>query len=364
MSAAGPVPARPPLVRRLPRSLTPRTGAQAGVLCLVLVVVIDLLLRHEHGASGDEPFYLAMAAHPGRAHTFPYAYRVFLPWLVHALPLSHPASFRLIAWLALGAAGGALFALLRDFGLDSPLATGLTLGTLFSPTLLVALLRGGRSVDPLSTLTVTLGCLLIVRRRRLALAIVLGLGVAVKETTAFLLPLAYAVWAERPVDRSALRDALLVGLGPVAVYLALRLTVPSVGSTYTPEFSGSFLQARWTVLRRAFSGVELRRLGLAFGPLWLAWGAALRRPGFARRGLVLVALCVASLSVSFDAGRVLFIAAPVIVVSAGLAVARHRRAAAALVVCLGLLDVGYGVYMEAYGLQHGIDDRAVALAAR
>lgn len=339
----------------------PLTTPIAGVICLVVVIVVDLLLRHEHGLSGDEPFYVRMADHPGGAHTFPYAYRVALPWLVHALPFRHATSFRGLAWVALGLSGGALFALLRTFDVEPRLALALALGTLLSPTLLVALLRNGRSVDPLSMLAVALGVLCIVRRQRVWLAVVLSLGVAVKETTAFLIPFAYVVWAERPIDRRAAADTILVALAPAAMLLTLRASLSAVGSAYTPEYRGSFLHARWTVLRQAFSGIELRRLVYTFGPLWIAAAVAVRREPFARRGLVLLGICALALTVSFDTGRVLFIAAPVVVVASALAVRRNPRWAVALVVALFLLDGGYLAYMEAYGLHHGLDERAVTI---
>jgi hypothetical protein len=247
-----------------------------------------------------------------------------------------------------------MFALLVQFDVRPRLAALLSLGLVVSPPLLVAILRIGRSVDPLSSLVMTLGCLFIVRRRRLALTVTLVLGVAVKETALFLIPLAYAVWAERLVDRRALRDALLVAVAPLAGYALLRASIAAVGSQYTPEFRGSFLHVRLSSLGKAFSGVELRRLAYTYGPLWLAAPFALRTVPFARRGLVLVALCVLALTVSFDAGRVLFIAAPVVYVAAASAVRERRALAALLVIALFALDAGYGAYMEAYGLTHGL----------
>ena len=239
-----------------------------------------------------------------------------------------------------------LYMLLSEVGIAPRLALALCVGFVLSPTLLVALLRNGRSVDPLSTLAMMLGCLWIVRRARVALAVTLFVAIGVKETTVLLVPLAYAVWAERPLDAAALRDTAMVAIAPLAAYLLLRAGVTAVGSGYTPEYSGSFLHARWAVLRQSLSLTELRRLAYTFGPLWVAAAAALRRERFARRGAVLVGLCALALTVSFDTGRVMFIAAPVVVVSAALAVRAHRRAAVALVVTLLLMDAAYAVYME------------------
>jgi hypothetical protein len=323
------------------------------------VIVADALLHHESGQSGDEPFYSRMAAHPGGPHNFPYAYRVAVPWLVHVLPFSQPASFTALAWLAAAAAGAAMYALLREFGIFARLAVGLTLGFVLSPTLLVVLARNGRSIDPASILVMTLGCLFIVRRRKAALAATILVGVGVRESSMFLIPLAYAVWAERLVDRDALRDVAQVACLPIAAYVALRLSIDAVGRQYIPGYTGSFLTARIDVVKQALSSgslpLELRRLAYTYGPLWLLAPLALRSLSFARRGLVLVAPCAISLTYALDWGRVIFLAAPVFYVAAAYVAGGRRRLAIATVVALLAVDLGYGIYLQSYGVSHGLD---------
>jgi hypothetical protein len=333
----------------------PSAAALVGLLCVAVAGAADAVMRHEAGATGDEPFYMRMAAHPGGPHSFPYAYRIAVPWLVHVLPFSQVVSFQVLALLAIGAGGAAMYVLLREFDIGRRLAIALAVGLAVSPNLLVVVLRHGRSIDPAATLVMVLGTLFIVRRDRLALAVTILIGAAVKETSLFLIPFTYAVWARRPVDRAALRDTGLVALAPVAGYIALRVSITAVGSQYIPGYGGSFLSARLDVLRQVFTGVELRRLAYAFGPLWLVAPFALRRLSFARRGLVLVALCVAAMTVSFDAGRIIFVAAPVFYVASACVVGRRHRLAVITVLALFALDVGYAIYMQAYGVQHGID---------
>ncbi len=331
-----------------------------GLLCLVIAGVADALLRHEKGISGDEPFYVRMATHPGAPHSFPYAYRIAVPWLVHALPFSQAVSFQLQALVLIAASGAALYVLMREFGIPVWLACALAVGFAVSPTLLVALLRHGRSVDPATILVMILGCLFIVRRQKVALAVTLLIGVAVKETSLFLIPFAYAVWAQRPVDRDALRDVALVSVAPIAGYIAVRMSISAIGSQYTPEFTGSFLHVRLDVLRQAFSGTEPRRLAYTYGPLWIAAPLALLSVPFARRGLVLVAVCVLAMTVSYDSPRIIFLAAPVFYVAAALAVQHRRRLALATVIALLAVDLGYAVYMQAYGVQHGLDNNGTS----
>ena len=347
------VPGRSHLPHRAMAS--PSATVLVGLLCLAVAGLVDALIRHEAGATGDEPFYIRMATHPGGPHSFPYAYRVAVPWLIHVLPFSEIVSFQGLALLLIGASGAAMYALLREFDITPWLAAALAVGLAVSPNLLVVLIRHGRSIDPASTLVMILGALFIVRRERLALAVTILVGAAVKETSLLLIPFAYAVWARTPVDREALRDTALVAVAPIAGYLALREAIDAVGSQYTPGFRGPFLTARLHVLRQVLTGVELRRLAYAYGPLWLVAPFALKDLSFARRGLVLVGLCVAAMAVSFDAGRIIFTAVAVFYVAAAGAVRHRRRLAVATVVALFALDIGYAIYMQAYGVQHGVD---------
>jgi hypothetical protein len=330
-----------------------------GVLCLALVAAVSALIRHEHGLSGDEPFYEQMARHPGAPHNFPYAYRIGVPWLVHILPFSHVASFTALAWLGIAAAAAALYLLLTHFRTEPRLAWALCVGFALSPTLLVALARNGRSIDPASILVMVLGCLFIVRRQRVALGVTMLLGVTVRESTLFLIPLAYVVWARRPLDIEALRDTALTALAPAAAYVALRTSIDALGRQYEPGYSGPFLDARFDLIGQALGHggwpVELRRLAYTYGPLWFVAPFALRDLRFARQGLVLVALCLASMTIAYDWGRIIFLAAPVFYVAAA-HVLRHRsRLAVVTVIALLAVDVGYGVYLQAYGVSHGLD---------
>jgi hypothetical protein len=314
-----------------------------------------VVLRHEKGISGDEPFYVLMATHPGAPHSFPYAFRIAVPWLVHLMPFSQVVSFQLQALVLIAISGAVLYVLIREFDVPGWLAGALSVGFAVSPILVVTLLRHGRSIDPATILVMTLGCLFIVRRKRLALAVTLLVAVAVKETSLFLIPFAYAVWAERPMDREALRDTALVSVPAIVAYVALRLSISGIGAQYTPEFTGSFIQVRLDVLRQAFSGTEPRRLAYTYGPLWIAAPLALRSFCFPRRGLVLVAVCVGAMTVSFDSPRIIFLAAPVFYVSASLVIRNRRRWALGTVVALFVVDIAYAVYMQVHGVQHGLD---------
>ncbi|MGA9858349.1 MAG: hypothetical protein WBQ18_10850 [Solirubrobacteraceae bacterium] len=330
--------------------------------CLVLDGLVNALLRHQVGLSGDEPYYSRIAAHPAGPHNFPYAFRIGVPYLVHVLPFSYASSWKWVALVAGAAAAGALYALMRSYEVGRGLAAGLAAGFSLSPPLLVVLLRNGREVDPVAILVIVLGTLFIVHRQRAALGVTLLAGAFVHESCLFLIPLAYAVWAQRPIDAAALRDLALVALVPALVYVYLRHTIVAVGESYQPGYNGPFFTERIDVLRDALRNGgwhgELRRMALVYGPLWLAAPFALSRLSFARRSLVLVALCVASMTFALDWGRMIFFAAPAFYVDAGFVLRHRRRLAVAAVVGLLAVDVGYAVYMQVHGVVHGLDSTA------
>jgi hypothetical protein len=330
-----------------------------GVLCLAIVLVADALIIDEHGLHGDDLNYERMATDPGAPHNIPYAYRIAVPWLVHVLPFSHTFSFSLLAWLAAGASGGVLYALLRDFDIGSRLSVALAIGLVVSPPMLVVSLRQGRNPDAASVLVLLVGALFIVRRRRIGLALTLIVGVLVRESTLFLIPMAYAYWAEKPIDAAALRDTAAVAALPAIAYAAVRSAITAVGQSYEPGYSGPFFHTRLEMLRKGVQNggwhLQVRRLASVFGPLWLAAPFALRDLRFARAGLVLIALCGVATTYALDWGRVFFLATPVVYVAAA-HVVRHRRGwAAAMVAALLALDLGYAVYMQVHGVRHGID---------
>jgi hypothetical protein len=334
----------------------------AGVACLAVATAVNAVLTHQVGLSGDEPYYSRIAAHPAGPHNFPYAFRIGVPYLVHVLPFSYAFSWELLALLAAGAAGGALFALLREFDVGRELALGLAIAFVISPPLLVVFLRNGREVDAAAILIITLGSLFIVRRQRLALAVTLLVAATIHESCLFLIPLAYAVWARRLFDPEALRDVTLVAAIPILLYVYLRTSIVAVGEQYQPGYEGPFITERIDVLKDALGHGgwhgELRRMALIYGPLWLVAPFALRRLRFAQRGLVLVVLAAASMTFALDWGRMIFFAAPVFYVAAAWVLRERRRLAVAAVVGLLLVDVGYAVYMEVHGVRHGLDSTA------
>jgi hypothetical protein len=181
-------------------------------------------------------------------------------------------------------------------------------------------------------------------------------GVTVREAVLFVGPLAYALWAVRPLDSDAGLRALAISAPALGAYVAIRLGFHTVGKAHVPGYGGSLVGERINVielgLRTPFQ--EARRLVSVFGPLWLAAPFALVGMRFARRGLVLVALCLVSMTYALDWGRMILLAAPVFYPAAAWTLERHPRFQRLALAAFALLIAGYAIYMAHSGVRTGI----------
>jgi hypothetical protein len=199
------------------------------------------------------------------------------------------------------------------------------------------------------------GAWCIVSRRPVALGVTMFVGAFNRESALFLAPWAYAYWAEKPLDPRALRSVGAAAAPAFAAYVALRLAIPSVGRERVLGY-GSLLGGRWDVVNAGLHDLaaEVRRIAYVAGPLWLLAIPALRRSRFVRSGLVVVALCVVSMTFAGDWGRVLFIAAPVVWAGGALTLAQYRRLWPWAIALLLVMNVGYAIYMDRSGVRTGI----------
>lgn len=333
------------------------TALLVGIAGFALLVGLDALVRDVATPIGDELIYERMAQDPLGVHTFPFGYRIGVPALVHVLPFSHEFSFSLLAWLFSAASGAMMFLLLERLGFDRRLSIAFGLILVVSPLLLVASLRQGRSPDPMTVLVMVTGALMIVERRKPALAAVMLIGAFNRESALFLAPWAYAVWAERPFDRDALVSATAVALPATCAFLALRFGIDTVGQDKVIGYS-SLLGGRWDVLSTALDEFPriLRRAFTTFGPFWLLAPIALRDWDFARRGLVLGALCAVAATFALDWQRVALLAAPIVYACSAWTVRSSPRAQLATVGAWVVLICGYAAYMDRIGVERGIVD--------
>jgi hypothetical protein len=337
------------------RSSPRRLAVAAGAMALIAIVVVDALVRDEPTPRGDDLIYEKMAQDPFATHTFPFAYRILVPTLVHVLPFGHTFSFSLLAWVATAIAAGFMCLLLQRVGAPARLAIGLALCLAVSPPLLIVSLRRGRNVDAATVAVMVAAVLFMVEERPRALAVTLAIGALTRESAIFLVPLAYAIWTPRLWDVQTAKRVALVAAPAIGIYVALRLALPTVGREQVAGY-GSLLGGRVDVLRSGLDeiGVQLRRMFTVYGPLWFFAPLALRNMRLAQRGLVLVALCVVSMTFALDWGRIILLAAPIFY-AAGAFVLRDRpRASALVIVSFALLCGVYAGYMERSGVRTGI----------
>jgi hypothetical protein len=337
------------------RGSTTRIGLLVAVAGSALLTIPNLFVRHQGTPTGDTLIYERIAAHPfGPAHTFPFGFRILTPLIVHVLPLGHAVSFQLLAYLAPGIAAGLLFAMLEALGSSRRVSIPLAVLFAVSPPLYVAALRGGRVPDPLTAVVFCAGGLFIVKRRYLALSVTLLLGALNHESALWLAPWAYAIWARRPLDSDALRRIAAVAAPAVAAWVTVRTTIPTVGRRYVIGYSSVF-GGRLEVLRSGFEngGVLLRRVGVAYGPLWLALPFAVRQWSFARRSLVLVPLVLVAMTFGLDWQRFVFFAAPAVFAASAWTLDRRRRWLIPALVAMVAVIVAYAAYMQVGG---GIED--------
>jgi hypothetical protein len=328
-----------------------------GAAGALLLVLLDALVRDEPAPEDDDLIYERMADDPFATHTYVFAFRVAVPWLVHVLPFSHDVSFSVLAWVLSGAAAGVLFVLLERLGISRTVSIPLAIALAVSPPLLVASLREGRNPDPLTVLVMVTGALFIVERKPVPLALTMLVGAFNRESALFLGPLAYAVWADKLVDLRVLRTVALASAPAVIAFVTLRLAIPTVGREQIPGYGGSLLGGRIDVLDEALEepGTQLRRLFAIYGPLWFVAPFALAGMRFARRGTIVLALCALACTFALDWGRILFIAAPIVYAASGWVLDRRPSWRAPVFALLAALVVGYAAYMQIDGVENLIE---------
>jgi hypothetical protein len=335
-----------------------RRASAVGVAGAIALAVLSAPIRKEQTPRGDDLIYEDIARHPFAVHTFPFGFRLGLPLAVHWLPFDHAVSFTVLALLAVAGATAFAYLLMRELGGERRVSVALALAMSVSPPFLIVMLRHGRNPDIATVCLMMAATYFAVRRERWRLGATLLLGVVVREAVLFVVPLAYALWAARPLDRRAARDSLAVAAPAVAAYAAIRLSIATVGEAQVPGYGGSLVAERFTVIKLGLQSAfqEARRMFTVYGPLWLVAPLALRDMRFARCGLVLVALALASMTFALDWGRMILLAAPVFYPASAYVLTRHPRWTRPVLAALILLAIGYALYMDVSGVKSGIID--------
>jgi len=334
----------------------PLAACVVGLIGASLLAFLEVLVRHEPAPRGDDEIYERMALHPFGVHTFPFGYRIGLPLLVHLLPFSTTTGFLLLSWAAAGGAAAFAYLLMRQLGGVSSVAATLAILMCVSPPFLLVVIRQGRNPDIATVFFLMAATYFVVRRSYARVALTLVIGVAFREAVLFAVPLAYAVWATRPIDGRAFGRTVAVGLPAVTAYLGLRVGIQTVGETQVPGYAGSLVGARFAVIKDGLRTPlqEARRMATIYGPLWVISPLALRGMPYARRGLVLVALCGLAMTFALDWGRMMLLAAPVFYPAGAFVLSRRPGLRLPTYGLMLTLAIGYAFYMDVAGVQSGI----------
>jgi len=204
--------------------------AALALLALAALYVRSDLLEPSHpdfARPWDHHKYIHMAE-GGAFHyrVAPFCWRVGLPLMVRALPLSIRDGFLFLTLMSLWAAGLLLYHTARSLEFSPRLSSaGMLLFYSLGWAVKYNLIHFWLS-DAAAFAMVGAVIFLILRRRMAWAALALALGVTVKESVIFAAPLLYTLRARRAWDFDLLRSSLLTTLPALILLAALRVAVP------------------------------------------------------------------------------------------------------------------------------------------
>ena len=216
-----------------PRSELAAVASVSAVLLLLLLWRTSLV-TYDHpmfSHPGDWHKYIYMASHSlGSLHIAPYCWRIGEPLIAGFLPFGLQWSFLLLSATSVWLTAILMYYIAKSFNFDRPTAF---MGMLLFFSLGWATkvpLKYFWLVDPLAMLIMTAAIYALCVRKNFLFFVLLILGVTVKESVIFVAPLYYSLNAKKVIDfRLAGRNLLMV-LPAVGVLLAIRWTIPQLGS--------------------------------------------------------------------------------------------------------------------------------------
>ncbi len=286
----------------------------------------------------DHHKYIYMAEYgPTAFHIAPFCWRIGVPALARALPVSRSLGFLMIACIGIGAAGVGMYAAARAFQLDH--STGLIMILLFYAMGWAArfALFDFWLPDGLLMALVAWAIVCAKRGRPLAFIALTCLGVLVKESALFVAPL-YATLAPLAQKRAGIISRrLALGLPAVVVWLSIRTAIPAQNAdeTYVASLTANlraaddvalsydYLQrARVITARRlhdlgwpAFHACTTEAFGIA--PCLLSLLAIRRNLTLLGRLWPFVVMVYAQMIFATDTQRLIVLAFPAVLLMAG-----------------------------------------------
>jgi hypothetical protein len=237
----------------------------ALVITAALALQTDSLTPNHPDFSNpwDHHKYIWMASHnPFDFHIAPFCWRVVTPALARAVPLDTQRSFFLISFMSVWMTGVAVFYLARKFAFSKWTALSGMLMFFLLGLAAKSNLYNLWKPDPLGFLIGTLAIYTILAGRDWLFTVLLVIGIGVKESILFVVPLYYTLNAKRPVDfRLALRTLRLT-IPAILALIALRTFIPMQNDD--PSYLGT--------LPETLRQVQLGSSSYSIGWLWTEIG--------------------------------------------------------------------------------------------
>jgi hypothetical protein len=230
------LPAKGDLTVEMKAALSRRRRRAFAVLIFSILITITLRLRcdplHPGGPHWDEPTdhhkYIYMAEHPvGSFHIQPMCWRIGVPLLARALPLSTYRSFDVLSVTFLALCGPVLYLWVLALPTSENKAFLAVLMFYSMGGVSKLLLSNVATPDPASYFFI-LAILYAMQKDKLLLcAILVALGVTAKETVLLTVPLYYTLKCRKLWDPRYFLRVLTVGAVGVCALITIRTLIPA-----------------------------------------------------------------------------------------------------------------------------------------
>ena len=325
----------PDPARRRHQNVTAIAVALIGTASIAALMSINGLIPYDNPAFAnyDHHSYMAIATEgpgaPGKASAPPFCWRLLTPFLVRLIPAPLPVAFFLVSFGAVAAATYLIYVLLLTSGLSHEWSL---LGEISYLSCFWAVgfsLWDYLMVDATSLLIVIAGLVVLEREdwpaggRRVAIVALLALGALNKESYLALAAAAFVYWVRRDTGSLAarcVRSAMPI-VPAIFVMLLVRFSI-TPDASQMKEFSSYSLESVFLTMLlsrlQRLPALTLNALVDPWGPLVLVpalFGLrrAIRWFGLHPHRLALVVVAFAQTFVATSVGRLVAVAAPVMV---------------------------------------------------
>lgn len=211
---------------------------------ILLVVIVSLMLTlltslrtelmtREHPdfvKPWDNHKYIYMTENPFELQIAPFCWRILNPLLARMMPFTTDQNYLFIAFVSVWLSGFMVFALLSKFGLRFETSF---LGTLLfysNPWVTKGTLHLFFYPDALLMLVFLILIYFIVTNKNMLFIVTLSIGVLLKESVLFVVPLLYTLNARKFFDKISFQRTLIYCIPAVIILLTVRMLLPAKNS--------------------------------------------------------------------------------------------------------------------------------------